>query len=54
MEVHALSNVNEPKVNSSAVTATELMQSLDLACGTSCSPAAQSRHHLRTVQTTAE
>jgi len=34
----------------SAVTVTELLQPLDLAS----SPAAQSRHHLRTVQTTAE
>ena len=38
----------------SAVTATELLQPLDLACGTLFWPALQSRHHLRTVQTTAE
>jgi len=38
----------------SAVTVTELSQPLDLACGTVFWPALQSRHHQRTVQTTAK
>jgi len=37
-----------------AAMATEPLQLLDLGCGLTASPAVQSRHQLRTVQTTAE
>jgi len=37
-----------------AAMATELLQPLDLVCGTLTSPTAQSRHHLPTVSMTSE